>query len=409
MPKLQLKHLYDTLQEDTWRLQHPFSKDVAQAHDLLHRPYARREEIQEVMSLWLQKHQPCNFGRIAAKYGFIHMCVLTDRDLLRSDDEIKNTIQEEKRLWKQRAFQDRKNPPHGFLLVIASERIAMAAPDFQLQRFSDHLLGLTGWKPMRRQEGTVSSDFLWLQHPEEPYAYGYQFNVDYFASAGDGRWWHDHRVPGGIALTANSTGHMKAFQEWYMAKTPEDKDRGAWFVQQAMYTVAQAHRTSDDKAAEPQTTGAVTWLRDLDQGKPLKNHASPLNERLPVALQGKDWTTYEGVLHTDLAVRPEFFDGRQTPSTASKPYYQDLTYLFDRASADYLKFTGGVRRSREEVFQEIGKPESWVYRSAPPARATAPSDQPARSSQEEAVVRTTLDVCRSWKTDPSLLDADPSL
>jgi hypothetical protein len=56
------------------------------------------------------------------------------------------------------------------------------------------------------------------------------FNVDFFACAGDGRWWHDHRFPGGIAYTANSTGHMMRFRDWYQAKDQSE----AWGLKQAM-------------------------------------------------------------------------------------------------------------------------------------------------------------------------------
>ena len=32
--------------------------------------------------------------------------------------------------------------------------------------------------------------------------------VNYFCAQGDRRWWHDHRIPGGMALSVNSVGHL---------------------------------------------------------------------------------------------------------------------------------------------------------------------------------------------------------
>lgn len=32
--------------------------------------------------------------------------------------------------------------------------------------------------------------------------------MNYFSAQGDGRWWRDHRFPGGMAYSMNSVGHM---------------------------------------------------------------------------------------------------------------------------------------------------------------------------------------------------------
>src|SRR5205823_13856784 len=36
----------------------------------------------------------------------------------------------------------------------------------------------------------------------------WKVGVNYFSAQGDGRWWHDHRIPGGMAFSMNSVGHM---------------------------------------------------------------------------------------------------------------------------------------------------------------------------------------------------------
>lgn len=47
----------------------------------------------------------------------------------------------------------------------------------------------------------------------------------------------------------------------------------------------------------------------------------------PSVLEGMDWTRYEGVLHTDHAVRAEFFLDREVAPMKTRPYLMDFTYL----------------------------------------------------------------------------------
>ena len=95
----------------------------------------------------------------------------------------------------------------------------------------------------------------------------------------------------------------------------------------------------------------------------------PLSQ-VPTVLEGKDWTRYEGVLHTDHAVREEFFLDREVAPTASKPYLMDFTYLYDKKQEDFREFTGGKPFSVEEVFAETGRPEDWTHRGKTRPRAS---------------------------------------
>jgi hypothetical protein len=363
-----LCNLYLRLRQDRDRASCPFTEDMTSITALMHHPYASPDEIAEGLLEWCAKRQPCQFGRLAASRRQIHVCFLRELDFADGDDGIAARIAEGKRLWKQRAATDRRNPPHALLLVFASPRLALAVPDDNLRRFADRLLSLAGWSPERRQrlgDNTVSSDFLYLPHPDEGTFYGYQFNVDFFAAAGDGRWWHDHRIPGGIAFTANSTGHMRYFRDWY--KQP-GTDHGQWAIKQAMLTIANAHPyapSAGSNPADPSGEGRVTWLRDLGPaGTPfVPGIPCPLSD-VPKTLQGKDWTRYEGLLHTDHAVREEFFEDRALPPTVHRPYLMDFTYLYNRREADFVKFTEGVQVSADQVYAEIGRPEDWLHRSS---------------------------------------------
>ena len=387
------------LSGDAWRLSHPFSDDLLQANALLHNSAATEAEMAECVNLWCLRRQPCQFGRVAAKQGRIHFCFLSERAVSDwSDDEIAEKIVEEKRLWKQRAAFDPVQSAHSFVLVVASPRVAFAAPDRHLRALSDRILELAGWGTSSRgarQSNTVTSDFLHLKDPNNGTFYGYQFNLDYFACAGDGRWWHDHRFPGGIAFTANSPGHMIAFHDWYQQKT----DSRGWALKQAMLTIQNAKPTRGTDNTEPEEQGRATWLRPVGpDGKALAADVVCPLSKVPTVLEGKDWTRYEGVLHTDHAVREEFFLDREVAPTASKPYLMDFTYLYDEKQDDFREFTGGKPFSLEEVFAETGRPEDWTHRGNKAV--------PSRTLDDVAEIANQLEVCRNWEVPPEFVCDD---
>jgi hypothetical protein len=402
--------LFDALREDHGRRTNTFSQDIQDANAVLHHPFAWDDELVEVMRAWSLKRQPCQFGRVAAKSAQIHICVLRERDLRAGDEGIRSKIAEEKRLWKQRAADDRRAPPHGFMLLFASPRIAAAAPDDNLYRFACHLRDLAGWASIEAEASgnPITGDYLYLKHPDDGFYYGFKFNIDFFAAAGDGRWWHDHRAPGGIAFTANSTGHMLHFKEWYDVA---GQDQGEWVIMQAMKTIAHAHPTSiqaasaesggaepNQQSADPIKEGRGTWLLDLVDGRPMVDVPCPFQKPIPRTLQGKDWTRYAGLLHTDHNVRKEFFEDRPTPSTRARPYLNDFTYIYDKRQSDYVRFMEGIRVAEEDVYDEIGRPETWRVRSAGQERL------PDRMPDQSTEIQRLIEDCRRWKVSPNFID-----
>jgi hypothetical protein len=398
--------LHRELREDPVRAGLPFSDDMATAARLMQLVYAADHEIAEGLNNWCRVWQPCQFGRLAAKTDQIHFCIIREEEIAESDDYVREKITREKRLWKQRAVYDTKTPPHSFLLVVESRRLERAAPDDNLKRFANYLLGLVGWsehrRAMLRGENPVTSDYLYMRHPDTRDYVGFRFNIDFFAAAGDGRWWHDHRFPGGVAFTANATGHMKAFREWY-------SDRGgsnpAWALTQAMMTVARAHPTKPVKPEAPPTEqtakeeGRLTWLLDLKDGRPIVERLPCPFAAVPKQLANKDWTKYEGWIHTDHAVREEFFAGCDDPVAASAAVRRsiaprlplnDLTYLYDDTQEEFKKFTAGKPFTQAEVFADVGRPEEWDNRSE---RLVTPR----RTDDQTAEVAELLVRCRGWE------------
>ncbi len=393
-----VSELFARLEGDPWRVSHPFSTNILEANALLHNSAATEDEMAECLALWCQRLQPCQFGKVAASQGRIHFCFLREVAVSQwTDAEIAEKIREEKQLWKQRASFDPKRAGHSLVIVVASPRVALAAPDQNLRAVSGRILELAGWEPDRRgvrRKNTVTSDFLYLKNPKDGVFYGFQFNADFFACAGDNRWWHDHRFPGGIAFTANSTGHMIRFREWYQAKDENE----SWALKQAMLTIQNAAPTRSTDSSVPQEQGRVTWLRPLDaNGKPLVENISCPLAKVPATLDGKDWTRYEGLLHTDHAVREEFFVDREVAPTASKPYLMDFTYLYDDKQEEFEEFTRGKRFSDEEVYAEIGSPSDWTHRASPRVES--------RSEEQAAKVAEQQLACSRWES-PSWYEID---
>ncbi len=398
-----INELLGRLQGDEFRKTHPFSDDLRAANELLHNPAAFDDEMADCMRTWCQTQQPCQFGILAAQQNRIHFSFLTHVAVSQwSDAEIAAKIAEDKKLWKQRAAFDPERAAHSFMLVVASQTVALAEPDANLEAFSNRLLELAGWSldahRSARRVNEISSDYLYLRNPSDGRLYGFQFNLDFFACAAHDRWWHDHRVPGGVAFTANSLGHMRAFREWYLEKA---RDASEWALRLAMVTIENAEpgKVPAKKGSAPVAEGRVTWLRPLQDGKPfLANVASPLT-KIPASLHGKDWTKYEGYLHTDHAVRAEFFRDRNVPPTIDKRYIMDFTYIYAQNEPDFAEFTGGRPFTDEEVYAEIGPPEEWSHRAGPPHHL--------RSEQDSVLVAEQLAACKGWLLNPRHKLLDP--
>ena len=77
--------LVSKLQLDHWREIVGFSPEIEVAHKKLFSPNISETETVQILGSWLQKYQPCLFGRIAAKLGLISYFILTESFLMESD------------------------------------------------------------------------------------------------------------------------------------------------------------------------------------------------------------------------------------------------------------------------------------------------------------------------------------
>jgi hypothetical protein len=376
------RELLRSLQEDTWRKTNPLSPDIVRANEVILYPYASESEKARALALWMQHNQLCLFGRVAAARGRIHFCILSDDDLHESDQHIRQKIRRERRTWKQGCLYNEK-PAHGFLLLAASERVLFAAPDEPLMRFARHLRTLWGCAVDVDEYGNdIAWETLFLQNPDTQQYVRFTFSLDYFGAQGDGRWWHDHRIPGGIGFTANSVGHMARVNQWYEGRKPQIE----WTLRTAMQTVGEAAVTKWDKAI---------WLETITESKPSEMGKCPFQDLsyLGVKLRDKDWRHYAGRLSTDHSIRKELFRlAPEPPPDIALKWQQDLTYLYDVAERDHGKFMEGELISEEEVFQELGRPETWRVRPL----AAATTEVKRTKNQKRRISRLLSGMKKSW-------------
>src|SRR5262245_27033353 len=116
-----LLEMIERLQPDPWRSSRGFSPDLEEAQQGL---FEAATDEATILSNWLQRHQPCLFGRAAAKLALIRYCILHERDLI-SDTQVCDKIQEARRQWTADAFYGRAS---GFVLLLVSPRISKAIP-----------------------------------------------------------------------------------------------------------------------------------------------------------------------------------------------------------------------------------------------------------------------------------------
>jgi hypothetical protein len=359
-----LRDLYDRLKEDSLRKNDlPFSDDVTTVNEVLFNPYAKDSEREKALSGWFHKRQSCLFGSIAATSGHLHYCLLSERDIIgKSDGQIAAHIQQQLQAWKRRSLRpNRTTPAYGFVLLAYSPRLAKAAPDQNLFEFSRKLRDLWGCEGTEEGSGTMHWETLYLRHPKDEAYLKFTFSIDFFLAQGDGRWWHDHRTPGGVMFTANSVGYMRKYLEWYKKK----EDHEEWTIETAMLTIAKASERPFGKA---------TWLRKLENGLPMVDYPCPFADRskLKDVLKDADWTRYSGYLHTDHSIRPAFFDEGvdPAPELITEEFLQDFTYLYDPNNIDYARFVRGEDALESEVTTALGPISSWqtLYTRLPRAK-----------------------------------------
>lgn len=339
--------LFDRIATDPWRAQAGFSPEMAGANARIFTAGEDTEAIAAVLRAWLREHQPCVFGRLAAKLDLLSFCILTAADLRSGDDAIRDKIQAARWAWLARAHKGCKS---GFILLVAAPTLAQALPDENLRALAQRIGFLYLLQDLALD--TVYQDEIFLEETDgQGRAWKWLAGVNYFCANADGRWWQDHRIPGGLAFSVNSVGHLvkskllekSAFDLERMLDGPAGQlhkhavDSLGKALVIAMNTIGRAANACSGKA---------TWLAPLTAG-PLPQPTCPV--ALPASLADKEFRSYHGYYHTDHTLPSEYFRPDVGRPISCRPWTLDLTYLFDSRvnNPDYVTMAAG-RRIRGE-------------------------------------------------------------
>ncbi len=338
--------LFQGLHHDSWRDQVGFSEELKAAQQDLFGTGCSRDTAAACLGSWLQRYQPCLFGRIAAKTDAITYCVLTEDDLSDSDENIQHTIQEARTKWTRQAYEGKRS---GFIIFVVSEKIAYALPDDNLKKLAEKLCSLYLLRDIL--DDCVYHDDVFLEIPtRDRQAIMWRAGVNYFCANADKRWFQDHRIPGGMAFSVNSVGHMATsgmlinamadLREFLGSDTPfatPKVDSLEKALELAMRTISMASKT---------TSGRATELVPLTDSP-----ACPAPTILPPLLRDYDYTSYLGYYHTDYTIVSDYFKPDIDRPACLEPYKLDFTYLFENSirNPDFITMGKGrpIRNSEE--------------------------------------------------------------
>ena len=324
-----IAQLYSELTDDPWRVQVGFSPEVEATNQRLFQS-GSKSEIEAETNNWLSKYQPCLFGRIAAKTGRLSYCVLTESDLLVDDEHIQDIIQTTRTAWTAAGYSGTKS---GFIVFAMSERIATATPGETVKQIALRLCSMYLLQEIvpdaifhdeifLEKEGRSNATWKWLA------------GVNYFCAQGDKRWWHDHRIPGGIAFSVNSVGHMvkstilsKGMVELNKALGVSEEGWDTTKVDSLETALGLAMMTID-RAADA-ISGRATRLLPIardDNNEPVAK--CPF--ALPPSVAKRNFSEYAGYYHTDVTVPSEYFHPRVERPSELHEHVLDFSYLFHK-------------------------------------------------------------------------------
>ena len=179
----------------------------------------------------------------------------------------------------------------------------------------------------------IHLDQIYLQKPGSRLTtWKWYAGVNYFCAQGDRRWWQDHRIPGGMAFSVNSVGHLvksgiiaNAMRELGELTGTPDEDYPVLKVDSldkalelAMRTIAMASETESGRATE-----LLPLASDRSE--------MPVPEcpvKLSKLVSDKNYCEYIGWYHTDYTLPSEYFlpDVRRPAELIA--HSLDFTYLF---------------------------------------------------------------------------------
>lgn len=344
---------------DRFRKTHPFSEDIESTHAILFNPRYDKWRKLKAYRKWVAAGQPCLFGKAAAKTNSVFVCMLEEHEILRmskGDDDLRETIQDHRQAWKRYALEGSFS---SFMVVLLSKSLVEKEPSDELKEICRRLLELY-MEVERIDDDTIvpQREYVFLRtEPGKFLKFGTLPNV--FCAQGDGRWWHDHRTPGGIMITSNALGHFELSRSNTKQITDKEKAHG---LDNAMRTIKNAY--GNERKVRGLAHCPATRL--VRRGE---NEDSPIREGSD--LRGYSPNHYEGFFHTDHLV-PSVFFNRERDHKVLKSY-DDLSfkYIFDPIGdpQDHRELMIGIEATAYEVKRNMDRLPDFLD----PERELSPS------------------------------------
>jgi hypothetical protein len=342
-----ISELVNRLRADPWREEEGFSQDIIDVHDRILRRDLTDDEIADILNSWLASNQPCLFGRIGARIGLISYCILSDSDLQQSDSFIQEKIQSARLRWLQDSLAGEKS---AFVILAVSPQIAAAQPDSEVMQLARKLCSFYLLRDIQPDQIYLDTIELAVMGDTR---IRWDVGVNYFSAQGDRRWWHDHRIPGGLAFSMNSVGHMvksgklaKAMKDFEKSMSLTSEDWSHPSIDSLEKALVYAMRTIAN--ASEAVSGKATCLLPAVDASLFKEPPPPIE--LPSDLRDKNHREYAGYYHTDITLPSEYFLSDVTRPAHIESRFLDFTYLFDRGidNLDLINVGEGRRVSATE-------------------------------------------------------------
>ena len=246
-------------------------------------------------------------GRVAAKNKFVFICLLEEHEIIRmrrGDEDLRGTIQDYRQAWKRYALDGLSS---SFVLVLISPALTERSPGEQLKEICRRLLELY-MEVDRVDDDTIlpQREYVFLRIPEshpDPEILKFATLPNVFCTQADGRWWHDHRTPGGIMITSNALGHFTYAR--LSTKILSEKDK-LLALENAMRTISNAFPGS----GKPRPRG-IQHCPATSLVRISPSEVSPLRETSPFRAYSPDH--YSGFFHTDHLIPSVFFREERDP------------------------------------------------------------------------------------------------
>jgi hypothetical protein len=189
-----------------------FGQDIDAAHAVLLDPAATAEVKKATLLTWIQKFQPCLFGRLAARQDMgtpaskglaIDIALVEERDLEEGEARVASLIRSRRRAWKDRASRGESS---AFLILFNSRKLAYALPSEELATACQFLAALYLQEIGIVERDVVYTEAVPLADDEGNWAL-FKASTQLFYSGAHLMRNHDRRFPGGVAIVVNSPGH----------------------------------------------------------------------------------------------------------------------------------------------------------------------------------------------------------